>query len=54
MTEKNSDDGKDGCNDNYDDNDGNFDDNDDKNDWKTYAYCDFVSKKIAILRTITC
>ena len=31
MTEKNSDDDIDGCNDNYDDTDGNFDDNDDKN-----------------------
>ena len=30
----------DGCNDNYDDNSGNFDDDYDKNDKKTYNYCE--------------
>ena len=34
------DDDNDGCNDNYDDNYGNFDDDYDKNDYKTYNYCE--------------
>ena len=40
MTGEKIDDDNDGCNDNYDDNYGNFDDDYDKNDSKTFNYCE--------------